>query len=71
LKNKDEVFTRFQEFKALMENQIRKKIKVLRCDNGGEYTSNDFENFCAKERIERELKILLTISKPQFGKGKC
>ena len=26
---------RFKEFKALVENQIEKKIKVLRTDNGG------------------------------------
>jgi len=28
------VFDRFNEFKALVENQIDKKIKVLRKDNG-------------------------------------
>jgi hypothetical protein len=39
LKAKSEVFTRFQEFRALVENQSRKKIKVLRLDNGGEYSS--------------------------------
>jgi hypothetical protein len=29
----DEVFGKFQEFKALGENHIGKKIKVLRFDN--------------------------------------
>jgi hypothetical protein len=33
LKTKDEVFSRFQEFKALIENQTWKNIKVLRLDN--------------------------------------
>jgi transposase InsO family protein len=46
LKTKSEVFKRFQEFKALVENQTRRKIKVLRSDNGGEYTSTEFKNFC-------------------------
>jgi hypothetical protein len=46
LKTKDEVFSRFQEFKALVENQIGKKIKVLRSNNGEEYTSKEFEGFC-------------------------
>jgi hypothetical protein len=41
MKTKDEVFNRFQEFKALVEKQTCKKIKVLRSDNGGEYTSRD------------------------------
>jgi hypothetical protein len=34
IKTKDEVFSRFQEFKAQVENMTRKKIKVLRTDNG-------------------------------------
>jgi hypothetical protein len=38
MKTKDEFFSRFQEFKALVENQIGRKIKVLRSNNGGEYT---------------------------------
>ena len=37
LKKKSEVFDRFKEFKALVENQTEKKIKVLRIDNGGEF----------------------------------
>jgi transposase InsO family protein len=57
LKTKDEVFRRFQEFKSLVENQIGKKIKVLRLDNGGEYTSNEFKDFCKEEGIKRELIV--------------
>jgi transposase InsO family protein len=57
LKTKDEVFSRFQEFKALVENQTRKKIKVLRSDNGGEYTSKEFEGFCKEAGIKRELIV--------------
>jgi len=32
-----------------------RKIKVLRSDNGGEYTSNAFKELCAKEGIKRKL----------------
>jgi hypothetical protein len=39
LKAKSEVFTWFQEFRALVENQSGKNIKVLQSDNGGEYSS--------------------------------
>ena len=53
LKTKDEVFCRFKEFKALVENLSGKKIKVLRLDNGGEYVDKDFTDFCAKEGIRR------------------
>ena len=47
MKTKDEVFYRFKDFKALVENSTRKKIKKLRSDNGGEYIDKDFTNFCA------------------------
>ena len=57
MKTKDEVFSRFQEFKALVENQTGKKIRVLRSDNGGEYTSKEFMDFYAGEGIRRELTV--------------
>ena len=54
LKKKSEVFDRFKEFKALVENQTEKKIKVLRTDNGGEFCSKEFEEFCKKCGIARQ-----------------
>jgi hypothetical protein len=36
LKAKDEVFDKFQEFRAPIENHTGKKIRGLRSDNGGE-----------------------------------
>ena len=51
---KDEVFGRFKEFKALVENLTGKRIKILRSDNGGEYTDKNFTEFCAREGIIRE-----------------
>jgi hypothetical protein len=57
MKTKGQVFSRFQEFKALVENQTGKKIRVLRSDNGGEYTSKEFMDFCAGEGIRRELTV--------------
>lgn len=52
---KDELFSKLQEFKAFVENQTGKKIKVLQSDNGGEYTLNVFKEFCAKVGMRREL----------------
>jgi hypothetical protein len=51
MKAKSDVFKRFQEFKSLMENQTRKKIKVLRSDNGGEYASIEFVDLCFQAGI--------------------
>jgi hypothetical protein len=57
LKTKDEVFNKFQEFKAKIENLTNKKIKTLRTNNGGEYTSKEFLAFCKSTGIRRELTI--------------
>jgi transposase InsO family protein len=55
LKAKSEVFNKFKEFKALVENLSEKKIKILRSDNGGEFTSDEFKAFCKEVGIKREL----------------
>jgi transposase InsO family protein len=57
LKTKDEVFNKFQEFKAEIENLTNKKIKTLRTDNGGEYTSKEFVAFCKSAGVTRELIV--------------
>jgi transposase InsO family protein len=54
LMKKSEVFDKFKEFKALVENQTDKIIKVLRTDNGREFCRNEFEEFCKKCGIERK-----------------
>ena len=43
LKNKGEVFSKFREFKSLIDNHIENNIKTFRSDNGGEFTSNEFK----------------------------
>ena len=53
LKSKNEVFSKFKEFKALIENHTEKKIKTFRC---GEFTSEDFKKLCRDSRIKRELR---------------
>jgi hypothetical protein len=57
LKIKDEVFGRFQDFRSLVENQTGRKIQVLRSDNGGEYTSKEFEDYCTTTWIKKELIV--------------
>ena len=53
---KDETFSKFIEFKALVEKETGKKVKALKRDNGDEYVSNEFKFFCTEEGIRRELK---------------
>jgi hypothetical protein len=45
LKSKYEVLGKFKKFKSLVKNLSERKIKILRSDNGGEYTSNEFGSF--------------------------
>ena len=57
LKHKDEVFDRFQKWKALVERSSRRRLKVFRTDNGGEYTSNKFEDYLKAEGVRHERTV--------------
>ena len=54
LHQKSETFAKFCEYKALVENYHNRKIKALRSDNGGEYTSNQFTKFMREAGISHE-----------------
>ncbi|XP_075494791.1 uncharacterized protein LOC142532361 [Primulina tabacum] len=51
--DKDEAIDKFVQYKSEVENQVSKKIKVLRSDRGGEYKS-PFAKFCAQHGIKHE-----------------
>ena len=55
MKNKDEVFSKFKQIKALIENHTKNKINIFRSDNGGEFTLNEFKELCKDSGINREL----------------
>lgn len=42
--HKHEAFEIFKLFQSEVENQLNKKIKILRSDRGGEYLSDEFKN---------------------------
>jgi 5'-3' exoribonuclease 2 len=54
IRRKADVLVASKTFKARVELESEKKIKCLRTDNGGEYTSDEFDNFCQYEGIERQ-----------------
>jgi hypothetical protein len=44
-RTKDRVFMIFKDWLTIVENQMDRKLKCLRCDNGGEYNSDEFVQF--------------------------
>ena len=50
LRSKDEALETFQHFKNEVENQLDRKIKVIRSDRGGEYEA-PFGDFCSQHGI--------------------
>ncbi|KAL4324140.1 hypothetical protein GQ457_11G003170 [Hibiscus cannabinus] len=45
------------KFKIFAKNQSNCKLKVLRTDNGGEYVSNEFNDFCKDSGILHQLTV--------------
>jgi transposase InsO family protein len=57
MQKKDQTFSKYCEFKELVEKESGNQVKAMRSDNGGEYISNEFKDFCSKEGIQRELIV--------------
>ena len=57
LKRKDEVFKRLVEWKAMVEKSSGRKVKVLRSDNGGEYTGRELQDYLKREGVRHELTV--------------
>ena len=55
--NKSEVLEKFEQYVKIVESKHCNKIERLRCDNGGEYASGAFHNFCKKNGIKVEYTI--------------
>ena len=59
-KFKSEVAEIFWKFKVKVENENGLKIQILRSDNGTEYTSAKFNQFCEDYGIEHQLTSFYT-----------
>jgi transposase InsO family protein len=55
LRSKDEAFEAFKKLKAATEMEHKLKVRALRTDRGGEFTSNEFNDYCEKIGIKRFL----------------
>ena len=54
MKSKSEVFGIFQKFHVVVERETNKLLKCLRTDNGVEYCSNEFKEYCNRFGIKHE-----------------
>jgi len=55
LKLKNQTFEAFKNFKITIENEIRRKIKALKFDNGKKYTLKKFNEFYNNEKMKKEM----------------
>ncbi|GJS70653.1 putative ribonuclease H-like domain-containing protein [Tanacetum coccineum] len=54
LSTKDETFYVLKEFITLIENQLNKKVKGIRCDNGTEFKNAKLIELCGEKGIKRD-----------------
>jgi hypothetical protein len=60
LKNKSKSFENFKIYKEMVENEIDSKIKCLRSDNGGDFTSKEFMDYRNSHGIKRQFFVART-----------
>nr|GEW26415.1 putative ribonuclease H-like domain-containing protein [Tanacetum cinerariifolium] len=54
LKTKDETSGILRKFITEIENLKDLKVKIIRCDNGGEFRNKEINDFCLQKGIKRE-----------------
>ena len=60
LRYKSDALNCFRKFKSMVELQSGHKVKCLRSDRGGEFTSCEFNKLCEVEGIQRQLSMAYT-----------
>nr|GEV03098.1 hypothetical protein [Tanacetum cinerariifolium] len=54
LKTKDETSGILRKFLTEIENLKDLKVKIIRCDNGGEFRNKEMDDFCSQKGIKRK-----------------
>jgi transposase InsO family protein len=60
LKNKSKYFQNFKIYKEMVENEMDSKIKCLIFDNGGQFISKEFMDYCSNHGIKRKFFVART-----------
>ena len=70
MKEKSTAFDTFRQFKARGELETERKLKTLRFDRGGEYTSNSFKNYCLEVGIRKQCTTSYTLQQNGIAERK-
>lgn len=57
MRQKSEVLNKFKEFEKTFSNECGEKVTRLRTDNGGEYTSKEFQEYLKAHGIHHETTV--------------
>lgn len=60
LTSKTEVLSKFIEFKNWAENQVERRIKIFRTDNGTEFCQEKVKNICIESGIQHQRTVVYT-----------
>nr|GEV11121.1 hypothetical protein [Tanacetum cinerariifolium] len=67
---KDETSKVLKPFINAIENQINKKVKVIRSDNGTKFKNRDLDEFCGMKGIKREYRTVRTSQQNRVAERK-
>jgi len=70
LHEKSKAFTMFRRYKACVEKETGAYRKCLRTDRGGEFSSNEFGEFCKANGITRQLTTTYTPQQNEVAERK-
>ena len=57
MSSKSEACSKVREYLLMVENKFKCVPERMRCDNGGEYVSQEFKNLCSQKGIKLEYTI--------------
>lgn len=63
------MLSKFLHFCAFVQNHFNSGIKIIQCDNGGEFNNNQFQNICDQNDIKMCFSYPYTSQ--QNGKSEC
>ena len=70
LVEKSEALNFFKYFKTMVEKETGLFVKCFRTDRGGEFNSNEFNDFCKQSGIKRQLTTAYTPQQNGVAKRK-